>query len=84
MNAPKPLHEIFEALLRLLERWSALGDAGVGVSIMCGPTPQGLMWSVQCCCVSRGEEFDRPFQARDFAHAIEIAELEARKRGWTQ
>lgn len=30
-----------------------------------------------------GDEFDRPFAANDFAHAVEIAELESVKRGWT-
>lgn len=60
----------------------ALGRAGLVVSICCGPlgdTPFG--WSVQV--LSRdGQEFDRPFAADSFTHAITIAVTEITRRGW--
>lgn len=34
-------------------------------------------------CMNRsGDEFELPFAARDFCHAIEIAELEIEERQW--
>jgi hypothetical protein len=64
-----------------LERLEQLGRAGVTVSICCGPSGSSpLRWSV--LAMSRGEEFEQPFAANDFAHAVEIAEVESTKRGW--
>jgi len=65
-----------------LERWERLGRAGITVSICCGPSgAHPFRWTVQA--MSRiGDEFDRPFAANDFAHAVEIAEIECAKRGW--
>lgn len=65
-----------------LEKWEALARAGIAVSICCGPrgaTP--ILWTVTALS-SEGAEFDDPFAARDFEHAIEIAELECKERGW--
>lgn len=64
-------------------RWIALGDAGVIVSICYGPSGSARQnrWTVQAMGPN-GDEFDLPYSARDAAHAIEIAEIEAKRRGW--
>jgi hypothetical protein len=70
------------AVTTALERLEQLGRAGVTVSICCGPSGSSpFRWSVQAMSRS-GEEFEQPFAANDFAHAVEIAELESTKRGW--
>lgn len=64
------------------DRMEALGRAGITVSVCCGPCgAQPFAWTVQA--MSReGHEFDQPFAATSFAHAIEIAEREVAQRGW--
>jgi len=65
-----------------VDRMEALGRAGFTISVCCGPSGRTpFSWSVQV--LSRaGEEFDRPFTAVDFDHAIAIAEREIELRGW--
>jgi len=60
----------------------ALGRAGITVSVCCGPCGSSpFRWTVQA--LSRdGQEFDQPFAAVDFAHAVEIVEREVQRRGW--
>jgi hypothetical protein len=69
-----------------IERMEALGRAGITVSVCCGPCGTlPFRWSVQAtAAVSPGhfEEFEMPYAANSFEHAIEIAELEVVKRGW--
>ena len=65
-----------------VERLEQIGRAGVTVSICCGPSGSSpCRWSVLALSAT-GEEFDQPFAANDFAHAVAIAELEITKRGW--
>jgi len=67
--------------LTLVERWKVLGSAGITVSIVYGDMKgRGLSFSV---LAAWGHEmFDKPYAADSFDQAIEIAEKEARKRGW--
>jgi len=60
-----------------------LGRAGVLVSIACGPCGYlPFAWSVSA--MSRdGREFQQPYRADSFAHAVEIAHTEVTRRGWT-
>jgi hypothetical protein len=72
------MYKTADAVVRL----EALGRAGLTVSVCCGPCGSApLRWTVLAMSRS-GQEFDRPFAAADFPHAVEIAELEAVKRGW--
>lgn len=65
-----------------LDRMEALGRAGFTVSVCCGPSGSDpFRWSVQVMS-KNGDEFERPFVALDFNHAIVIADLEIAKRGW--
>lgn len=65
-----------------IARLEALGRAGLTVSVCCGPCGTSpFRWTVQVLSIA-GQEFDQPFAAHDFTHAIEIAELESRARGW--
>lgn len=65
-----------------MAQMEALGRAGFTVSVCCGPCGRApFRWTVQVLAPN-GEEFDRPFAANDFAHAIEIAVIEIQKRGW--
>ena len=59
-----------------------IGRAGFTVSVCCGPCGDSpFAWTVQV--LSRdGQEFDRPYAAHSFAHAIEIAVAEIHHRGW--
>ncbi len=63
-------------------RMEALGRSGLVVSVCYGPSAGVLRWSVQCMFEATGAEFTRSFAARDFQQCVEIAELEAAKRGW--
>lgn len=60
-----------------VEQWVRLGDAGLTVSVCYG---RG-MWSVQVLNQD-GEDFKVPYAARDFSHAIQVATVECRERGW--
>lgn len=63
-------------------RMEAIGRSGCTISICCGPCgARPFSWSVQVLSPT-GHEFDRPFTAHSFEHAVEIAELEIQKRGW--
>jgi hypothetical protein len=56
--------------------------AGYTISICCGPSgDKPFAWSVHVMS-KRGEEFDQPFAALSFEHAIQIAFSEITKRGW--
>ena len=61
-----------------LERWAALADKGITVSICHGPTMgrQESTWTVQLLYPD-GTWSKLPFEGRDFDHCIEIAEIEA-------
>ena len=65
-----------------IDRLEALGRAGITVSLCCGPCGDApFRWTVQA--LSRdGQEFPRPFAAHSFDHAVEIAEVEIKNRGW--
>jgi hypothetical protein len=65
-----------------IARMEALGKSGIVVSVCFGPAAGAPCWSVTCMHGVSGAEFDRPFGARDFAHCVEIAEIEAKRRGW--
>lgn len=65
-----------------IERMAVLGRAGFVVSVCCGPCGHEVFrWTVQVMSPT-GQEFDEPFAATSFQHAIEIAYLEVLKRGW--
>jgi hypothetical protein len=67
----------------IIDRWSALGNAGVTVSICHGPCAgHGVAWTV--LANKNGEEFDLPVLATSFDHCVEIAEIEAKERGWIE
>ena len=68
--------------LTVQERMERIAQAGLTVSVCCGPSgSKPLAWSVQV--LSRdGREFDVPFEARDLSHAVDIAEVEIAERGW--
>lgn len=67
-----------------VERMEQLGRAGVTVSVCCGPCGDApFEWTVQAMSIT-GREFNRPFAANDFAHAVEIAWVESVKRGWVK
>ena len=68
-----------------IKRWAELGAHGVLVSVAYGPTLRnqgGLGWTVIALHPKTNLQFEKPFEARDLPHAIEIAEREATKRGW--
>jgi hypothetical protein len=60
----------------------ALGRSGLTISVCCGPSGvESFRWSVNV--LSRdGQEFDQPFAALSFEHAIAIAKREIRLRSW--
>ena len=66
-----------------ISQWEALANNGVVVSVVCGPMAgrDAIAWSVNCLSADL-DEFRIPYEARDFAHAVEIAGIECRKRGW--
>lgn len=66
----------------LEQKIEQLGEAGIVISIAYGPTPNGLHWSVDCLDDKTKETFNKPFGANSLAHCIEIAYIEAEKRGW--
>ena len=67
-----------------IARMEALGRSGFTISVCCGPSgAQPFGWSVQALGPD-GFEFEQPFAARSFEHAIEIAETEIAARGWNQ
>ena len=71
-------------LEQVIER---LGEQGIVISIAYGVMQgrdwgKGLSWSVTCLNDKTREEFDRPFVGNSFAHCVEIAHIEAEKRGW--
>jgi hypothetical protein len=63
-----------------LAAWEALGRRGFTISICYGPIGvQAPGWSVQVLAPN-GEEFDQPYAAATFAHAIDIAVVEIIRR----
>jgi hypothetical protein len=69
-------------MMNAVERMEWLGRQGLTVSVCYGPSGGQGRWSV--LVLSRtGEEFERPFAATSFEHAVEIAVNECAKRGWT-
>jgi hypothetical protein len=59
-----------------------LGRGGLTISVCCGPSGgQSFRWSV-FVGAPNGDEFNMPYAANSFEHAIEIAELEAVRRQW--
>jgi hypothetical protein len=65
-----------------LRHVEALGRRGYTISIACGPSgAEPFRWSVLVQSPN-GDEFDQPFAADSFAHAVMIAELEIVNRGW--
>jgi hypothetical protein len=72
-----------------IRRWQALAKSGVTVSIVYGRDgiashrfPDGEFCFSVDAMSSTGESFPRPFAAETLNQAIEIAEIEARARGW--
>lgn len=62
-------------------RLVCLANAGVVVSLAYGPYgDKGIAWTVQALHGIR--TFDKPFLAKSFDHAIQIAETECIARGW--
>jgi hypothetical protein len=71
-----------EQLLDRLTQWTALAEAGITVSICCGPSGRDpFRWSVQALAAD-GREFEEPYAAASLQHAIEIAVIEVMRRGW--
>jgi hypothetical protein len=65
-----------------VETMEALGRAGLTVSVCFGPSGNaGCLWSVTVLS-GTCEEFDRPYAATSFDHAVEIAKIESIARGW--
>lgn len=65
------------------------GEQGIVISIAYGPMKgegksNGNQWSVQLLNDRTGEIFELPYQANSFTHCIEIAKIEADKRGWVK
>lgn len=84
MRQAPDLFELYQAAIKPspIARMETIGRVGFTISICCGPCGStSFGWSVQVM-TRDGREFDQPFAARDFAHAVEIAELEIAKRGW--
>lgn len=60
-----------------------LGNSGIVTSICYGSMAgRGLSWSVDCLYDKTKESFNRPYVANSLEHCIEIANIEAKKRGW--
>lgn len=63
-------------------RLEKIGADGFVVSVCYGPSGiDGPRYSVNVLAPD-GASFDKPFGANDFAHCVEIAEIEIKKRGW--
>lgn len=61
------------------------GEQGLVISIAYGPMKgKGNHWSVDLLDDETGEAFNRPYQANSLSHCIEIAKIEAEKRGWIE
>ncbi len=59
------------------------GEQGLVISIAYGPMKnKGSQWSVDLLNDKTKETLDQPCQANSFSHCIEIAKIEAEKRGW--
>lgn len=68
-----------------LARMESLGREGFTVSVCCGPCGSRVFaWTVSVLSPDGRQEFDQPFAARDFEHAVWIAETEIAARGWRQ
>lgn len=68
-----------------IRKWQQLGAAGLTVSIAYGYCGEnGLLFSVNVLSRDFIKEFERPFAARSFEQAVEIADIECRERGWLQ
>ena len=80
-DVPTMLAPIGE-LLDALTTWTALGEAGLTVSVCCGPSgAEAFRWSVTVLARD-GHEFEQPYAARSLPHAIDIAVIEVTRRGW--
>jgi hypothetical protein len=63
-------------------RMEAIGRSGLTISVCCGPSGrEPFRWSVTVLAPD-GREFEQPFAAHDFDHAVAIAEKEIAARGW--
>lgn len=59
------------------------GEQGLVISIAYGPMAgKGNRWSVDLLNDKTRETFDKPYVANSLSHCIEIARIEAEKRGW--
>lgn len=57
--------------------------ARIVISVAYGPIGGGVPgWTVTALRVADGAEFDQPYAARSFVHAVEIVVTEAAVRGW--
>ena len=71
------------AHLMAMSIWLKLADAEIVTSVCFGPRQgEGNMWTVQCYKADTREEFENPYAANDFLHALMVAETESRDRGW--
>jgi len=67
-----------------VQRWQALTKHGLVVSIACGSSRDGgVPFFTVIALSSTGDTFSRPFAADSFEQAVEIAEIECAKRGWS-
>lgn len=66
-----------------IEAMEELGQKGIVISIAYGPMRgKGIHYSVDCLDDKTRETFERPYQADSFEQCVEIAKIEASKRGW--
>jgi len=75
------LEAVLKAHTDVVRRWQRLTERGLVVSICCGQIAGGPLFSVEVMTL-KGESFDRPYAASTLDQAVEIAEIEATKRGW--
>jgi hypothetical protein len=70
------LRQVWNARGAALTRWEALARSGFIVSVCCGPCGEErpFRWSVDVLAPD-GQEFDQPFAAESFEHAIAIADM---------
>jgi hypothetical protein len=82
MTALREVADLRGSVPPVIERWLALGKAGVTVSICYGPAKRGVLGFSVDAMSGTGQTFEQPFAAESFEHAVAIAERESLARGW--